>query len=339
MSVTGLSFASTYWHRNAGLDFTQKTLADPQAQMEQRRLRSEHLYEFYRSLGLPAEEKKWSSHPDNQPVVGGYGVATIAMLFGCQGVFTEEFDPYAKPLELTDEEILNLRPQADFSDNPVMRDLEEQAAWLVRRYGKARIAINMQSVPNIAFKLRGDQLMYDFYENPEIVHKLADYLQQSSILLRDYICGVNERNHSPDAGDNISLDNCTVALISPQIYRDFFLLYDKKTAEHYSTRFGVHHCGGNMHLFSRDYSTLGRGVWYDIGYGSDVDACMAHLYDQGKKPFWSVRYGPAKLRSAEPGEIRQEVRRLKISGADSISCVGVDPDTPLENIRVFLAEE
>lgn len=335
MSSIGLSFASTYWYRELGLDFTQYALANPQTQLEHSRCRHRHMQNLYRSLGLPVDD--WSAEVD--PVVCGYGVATVAMIFGCRGIFTADKDPYAQPLEMSGEKIRNLAPQEDFSDNPVMRDLEEQAAWLVQRYGRARIAINLQSVPNIAFKLRGDQLMYDFFEEPELVHRLVSYVQQSWVNLRRYLSAVNERNHYPDTGKMVSLDNCTVALVSPDIYRDFFLPYDRKTAEVYRDNFGVHHCGGNMHLFSQYYATLGQGTWYDIGYGSEVSTCIRDLHHGEIKPYWSVRYGPAKLRCGDPESIREERQHLEACGADSINCIGVDPDTPQANLRAYLLKD
>ncbi|MDA3957096.1 uroporphyrinogen decarboxylase family protein [Oceanispirochaeta sp.] len=329
-------FASVYWNRYAGIDFTQKSLGDPAIQIEHQRRRQLHCIEKWEILGIPiclADKQNAGTIP---AVVSGYGVATISMIFGCKGIFTEGLDPYAESLNLTDKAIMALTPQTDYSRNPVMQDLESQAAWLVKTHGKACININMQSVPNIAFKLRGDQLMFDFYDNPEIVHKLLDYVQQSWINIRSYISRINEKNHCPDDGGMISLDNCTVALISPDIYRTYFLPYDIKTAARYSSIYGVHHCGANMHLFSDYYGQLGEGIWFDIGYGSDVKSCMSSLKTGEKMPFWSVRYGPAKLRSADPEEIRRERDVLAACGVDTVLCVGVDPDTPDENLQALL---
>ncbi|MHC4872260.1 MAG: uroporphyrinogen decarboxylase family protein [Planctomycetota bacterium] len=337
MGITRVNFASSYWYRNTDYKFSYESLSDPAVQIDHRTNSHHHILDKWESLGVHVDADTRNSINDALPMINGYGVATISMIFGCKGVFTDDLDPYADPLDLDDEAIMNLKPIEDLSDNPVMQDLEAQADWMKKKYGKVRTSINMQSVPNIAFKVRGDQLMFDFYDNPELVHKLVDYVQQSWINIRSYISRLNERNGCPDGeGGFINLDNCTVALISPDIYREFFLPYDVKTAQHYNNNYGVHHCGANMHLFAEDYAKLGDGVWFDIGYGSDVKASMELLQTTEERPLWSVRYGPAKLRSAEPEEIKEEVKALEACGADTISCVGTDPDTPEENLKAFL---
>lgn len=333
-----VSFSAAYWLRNADIDFSQQSLGDPVVQTEQQRIRNTHLIHKWGSLGLEVPEELRQASERIDPVVKGYGVATLPMILGCEAIFSPGHDPYAKPLDLDDEAVMALTPRTDYSDNPVMQDLEEQAQWLKKSYGRAKIAINMQSVPNIAFKLRGEQLMTDFFENPAIVHKLLEYLQQTWVNLRSYISDRNDALGCPNRENMVSLDNCTVALLSPTIYRDFFLPYDRKTAAYYRTRYGVHHCGGNMHLFAEDYATMGEGIWFDIGYGSAVEDCMRKLACGTTPPQWSVRYGPAKLQATNPDEIRREKEYLKQCGATNISCVGVDPDTPTENLRTFLAQ-
>ncbi|MHC4885866.1 MAG: uroporphyrinogen decarboxylase family protein [Planctomycetota bacterium] len=339
MADYGAHFASTYWHRHTSIRFTQEAMGDPARQLEEQKVRAHQIITHWDRIGIPVSDEERGAADHTSPVVSGYGVATISMIYGCKGVFTEEMDPYAEALDLSDEAIGHLTPITldELKANPVIQDLEEQAAWLVKEHGKARIGINMQSVPNIAFKLRGDQLMFDFYDNPELVHKLVDYVQQSWITIRTYLSEVNAGNGCPDGeGQMVTLDNCNVALVSPEIYREFFLPYDIKSAAHYSDVYGVHHCGANMHLFAEDYAKLGAGIWFDIGYGSDVPASMAVLKTSEKKPRWSVRYGPVKLKDATPDDIREERDALANAGADIVLCIGVDPDTPDENLKALM---
>ena len=194
------------------------------------------------------------------PMLFGYGVTTVPMILGCQAVFSDDKDPYAEPLNLSDEEMMKLVPQEDFSDNPVVQDLEQQAAWLKKKHGKACICINYQSTPNVALKLRGDQLMIDFFENPELAKHLIEYTRVTLINLRKCFNKVNRKNNYPSDDRLFSLDNCTVALFSPNIYREFFLPGDRKSFEEFKDNFGIHHCGDNMHLFAKDYGTMPGGM-------------------------------------------------------------------------------
>jgi uroporphyrinogen-III decarboxylase len=331
-----MSFAAPYWHERHGINYSREYLSTPDKYIDNALKCSQYMTKKRAELlshSLPTESDL-AFKPN--PVVEGYVTTTLPMMLGCEVDFQDSEYPHARPLDLNDEEVMALEPIVDFSDNPVMQDLEMQAAWVKRKYGKARIAINTQSVVNIAFKLRGDQLMFDFFDNPQIAHKLIDYTQQCWINIHKWISRVNKENGMPDKGGMVSLDNCNAALLSPDIYHDFFLPYDLKSAAVFSGKLGVHHCGGNMEKFAADYASLGKAVWYDIGFGSDVRECVDTFEVEDVKQEFSVRYGPARFRSADADDVINELDKLAKSGASYVNCLGVDPETPDENLKAFL---
>ena len=49
-----------------------------------------------------------------------------------------------------------------------MTDMIKQIEYLKGEYGKVSGDINTTGVQNLARKIRGDQLYFDFYEKPEL---------------------------------------------------------------------------------------------------------------------------------------------------------------------------
>ena len=328
-----LEFHSTYWHENAGINFTQYYMGDPLCRLNSLKIYNEKMKQLYQRLKVTNSFQSQAI----DPIVYGYGVATVPMILGCKVIFADDKDPYAESLDLTDEEVMQLTPEKDFSNNPVVQDLEQQAAWLMAKYGKACIHINYQSPPNVALKLRGEQLMIDFFEKPEIAKHIIEYTRVSLINLRKWFNEVNRRNNYPSYDRLFSLDNCTVALLSPNIYRDFFLPGDKKSFEEFKDNFGIHHCGGNMHLFAEYYGSMPGARWYDIGYGSDIKQCLNKFNMRAEDALISVRYGPAKLLHAKPGDIVRELDDINSCGATTILCLGAESNTHDDNIRAYLS--
>ncbi len=326
-----ISFEERFWHRHAGIRFTRDFMTDPVARMEFLHTYNRVMPEKYREWGVRAA---YVPQPV-LPMVFGYGVATVPMILGCRVVFSEAQEPYAEPLRFSDREVWALEPP-DWTDNPVVADLEQQAEILKRKYGKCAIHINYQSIPNIAFKLRGDQLFIDFYENPELVDHLFQYCRVALVSLRRHFDYVNRRNLLPSDDRMFTLDNCTVALLSPELYRRFLLPHDRILASCARDHFGIHHCGSNMHVFARDYGTLHNSRWYDIGYGSDVGACLEAYTHRHPGAAVHIRYGPANLLTVRPERLHEELTAFARFAPERICCASASADTPSENIRAFL---
>ena len=188
-------------------------------------------------------------------------------------------------------------------------------------------------------KLRGEQIFVDFYENPEIARKVLDVSFETTENLRAFLNEVNARNGYPEK-ERVQCSNCTIQLISPDNYEKFIMPYDRILAERYSPNYGIHHCGNNMDKYAELYGSLPRGVYYDIGYGSDVKKCVDIYKTEdfkigGMEQIIRGRYGPNRLLLADPAEIEQDVKKLIDGGPNHIVCVGADQNTPDENVEAF----
>jgi hypothetical protein len=124
--------------------------------------------------------------------------------------------------------------------------------------------------------------------------------------------------------------NCTVQMISPQVYEAFLLAPERYLAERLAP-YGIHHCGVNMHRYAEIYARV-PSIYYDVGWGSDVAACRRTL----PEPFFSLRLSPVRMLNAAPGEIAADVEQL-LQNCPSLERAGVcainlDARTPDDNV-------
>lgn len=323
-----ITFHNRWWHDRHGFRFDEEHLSNPDYVIRRGVEAQKLLYKFYNHLGMGMEE------PAENPIVEPFGITTLAQVFGCKVIFQEDQDPYAVPLNLSDGQVLKLQPVTDFENvYPVNLHLE-QADYLVKKYGRAKIVINWQGILSTALKIRGEQLFTDFYENPGLAEKVLEVCHQTTENLREFINEVNKKNGFPQK-ERVQSSNCAVQMISPWIYEKYIMPYDRILAERYSPGYGIHHCGNNMDKFAGLYASLPRGEYYDIGYGSDVRACVESFKAEGMKQLIRGRLGPHKLLLSDSFEIGQEVKKLIAGGVNFVVCIGADQNTPDANIEAF----
>lgn len=132
--------------------------------------------------------------------------------------------------------------------------------------------------------------------------------------------------------------NCSVEMVSAQMYEDFLLEHDVLLAENFHS-FGIHHCGQTMEHMVAAYAKLGsRLAFAEVGAGSDIAAVRKALPDT----FLNARYSPAALKTQSHTAIAHDVNALIENGRDehggniSLSCVGIDDATTDEAICAFL---
>ena len=80
----------------------------------------------------------------------------------------------------------------------------------------------------------------------------------------------------------------------------------------------------------------------EIGAGSDLNKIAAALNARGRKDMiCNVRYSPVKLKTADRAAVEADTAAaIAAFGSDEklyFSCVGIDADTPDENIRAYLS--
>ena len=129
--------------------------------------------------------------------------------------------------------------------------------------------------------------------------------------------------------------NCSVQMISNELYEEFLLPHDIKLSENLQP-YGIHHCGNNMHNVAMGYSKVKEAGFFDVGWGADIAYCRKMLPDA----FFNVRLSPVKIKECTPEDVEKDLTGLLENAGDlskvGICCINMDRGTPDENVlKIF----
>ena len=340
----GISFHPSWWHRYAGIDFDEGFFFDAHRRVENDRDMRRALYERFGEYGIGEKD------PAPRPILFSDLIASgflYSQLLGCEVEFSAGDAPEVHCAELDDDAVSKLKAP-DLDASPLWQRVESQIKYLQDRFGAVESAINLQGIFNLDMDLRGQQLFYDFYDDPDLVSRLSDAATRLSLDIGRRLYAV-----SPVVSGGVTsiikqalpgvylTSNCSVTMISCKQYREFLLEYDTILANAFPC-FGIHHCGSNMESVIEGYLDVPNLKFIEIGAGSDLNKIAAALNARGRKDMiCNVRYSPVKLKTADRAAVEADTSAaIAAFGSDEklyFSCVGIDADTPDENIRAYLS--
>ena len=323
----GVGFYPDWFHKHYGISFDRSYYFDPETRVEARIEIDKRLYDRFGEVGLGSPD------PKPKPLIT-FGMAMLPAIFGCEIVFEAAALPWAMPLNLSEDEIMRLEVP-DLFNSPPMKDMLKQIEYLEGKYGKVIGDINTTGVQNLALKIRGDQLYYDFFENPELCHHLLKVCTESVIQLFKFnhkTTGTGALDVTPMCDPRLSiLPNCTAEQISLETYESFILGYDNQVADA-CRPVGIHHCGSVNEVLD-GYAKVRHLEFIEIGFGSDVKRTREVF---GPEVAVNSRISPVLMKNGTVEEISAEVRRLIENGSPlknfSIDTVGLTYGTPDENV-------
>jgi len=193
------------------------------------------------------------------------------------------------------------------------------------------------------WSLRGmENILCDFFENPEPVHRLMD-------ALTDFYCGVIRRGGQELGVDCVwttdDIGMQTGPMFSPKIFKEFFKhRYAKliQTAHENHMHFWLHTCG-DVTKFMDDFIEIGLDVIHPIQKYTMDERDVARRFG-GRVAFWAGMDVQQILPRGTPDEVRREVRFMidtydRPDGGCMITAGnGITPDVPIENLRAFYDE-
>ncbi len=325
----GVGFYPDWWYKHYGISFDREYYFDPETRVEARMEMDRRLYERFGETGLG------DPHPKPKPLIT-FGMVMLPAVFGCEIVFEKEGLPWAIPLNLSEDRIKKLTVPDLLHAHP-MTEMIAQIDYLKNKYGKVVGDINTTGVQNLALKIRGEQLYFDYFENPGLCHHLLKICTAAIIELFHYIykiTGTGAVDVTPMCDPRMFvLPNCTVEQISLQTYEEFILPYDNQVAEACHP-LGIHHCG-SVDQALPGYAQVRHLEFLEIGFGSDVKKTRQLL---GPKVAVNARLSPVLMKNGSPEEVAAEVRNLIDQGAPlknySIDTVGLTYGTPDENVKI-----
>lgn len=335
-----VTFHPSWWHRHAGVDFDEKFFFDPdyhtEADIRMRRI----LWEYFGDYGIGEE------HPEARPVLFSHLIACgflYSELLGCEVVFKKDDAPQVMCAHLTDERVRELKaPSLD--EHPLWQKVQRQIDFYLHNFGRVEAAVNLMGIQNIALDLRGEELFFDYYDEPELEEILLSVATDLSIDIGRRLYAVSDgvsggvTSIVKQACPEVYLtSNCSVTMLSNEQYVEHLLPYDRKLAEAFPC-FGIHHCGPNTEAVIDGYLRVPNLKFLEIGAGSDLDAVAKAIGNREIK--CCIRYSPVALKADPKEEIaRKTDEAVRAFGGDErlcFSCVGIDGNTDPEDARKYL---
>ena len=334
-----ITFHPSWWHENAGIDFTQQFFDDPEYRMEADIKMRRTLYEHFGDLGIGEKD------PQKRPLLGTDLLAAgylLSELMGCGIRYQADNSPQVECMDL-DEDSIDQIQVPDLDTSEVRQRTQKQIDYLLKKYGHVETYVNLQGIQNIAMDIMGQELMVSYYTAPEEINGLLEKITKMSIevgkrfkaLSNDVSGGVTAivRQTVPEC---YLTSNCSVEMISNDLYEEFLLKYDQELADAFGN-FGIHHCGKSMEHVVEGYSKVKGLTFAEVGAFSDIKTVRSHL----PGIFLNARYSPVRLMNASKEDIFSEVKYLAENGQEngqkiSVSCVGIDNHVSDTQIRYFL---
>ena len=314
MSVI-IDFSYSWWNSQYGFRFNKEIYQNADKRVAQIKSMYEKLcrrFLWYSSY-MPAPPSF---------MVEPYGHRFIPALFGCEIAYGDDVAPWAENNILTPDEIMAMPmwTMEDFLQDPHRQVVHEQVTYARKKHGWCTARQNLGGVMNAAIYLRGMDLFEDFYERPELVHKLMSLIANKMELAYEY--GTQMDGAAADTG----VGNCSVCMVSPKIYDEFVYPYDRvmmELAKKNNVRFGIHHdSNGTPYLDSyRRFEYLHH---FDLGFETDI----ARYREAFPEAVLDIYLYTSFMLERTPEEIKTDVARLAaLSGNKALTqftCLDID---------------
>lgn len=334
-----ITFHPKWWYKNADIHFTKEFFDEPEYRMDCDVKMRKTLYEHFGEYGIGEK------NPKRRPLIGSDLLACgylYSEIMGCEIIYEEDNSPQVVCMNL-DEDTIEELEYPNLQTSEVWLKTVKQMEYLKDTYGRVETHVNLMGIQNIALDLMGQELMVAYYTNPEAVERLLEEITDLSITIgrtfqsySDVISAGVTAITKQTVPDCYLTSNCSVEMISNDLYEEFLLKHDQRLADAFGS-FGIHHCGQTMEHVVEGYSKIRGLTFAEVGAGSDLAAVRAKLPDV----FLNARFSPAMLLEASKEEITAQVQRLKAAGDNgsgrlSISCVGIDQNVSDDKICAFL---
>lgn len=275
--------------------------------------------------------KTFHNYDDFATLSGVYGTCLMASFFDFPLLYRKNgwpvLDP-SKPL-MTKENIAKLNVDKILS-GPGVENLIKQMDIIQKEWGKIHGFLNFQGILNNAFHLRGQDIFIDIFEDPQFVHHFFNILCELMIRVSKLV--QEKQRSSGYIVDQFVVANCTVNMVSPEVYKEFVFPYDKKIADNFP-RYGVHTCNWNVSPYLDDLVQLPKMGYLDMGMMSDLPKVKKLFADTNI----SVFYSAVSLQDLTMDEIKKELEKIYRQVAPcNLVMADVQATTSDERINDFL---
>ena len=196
-----------------------------------------------------------NSNSDIVPSIrANMGTGTIVSCLGLEQEIFEDKMPWLGQ-HLTKEQVSKLTP-----DDIKIRGTFELGLRHMRRFKEIMgdivgvYCMDTQGPFDLAHLVMGDEIFYQFYDDPPFVHHLMDICLDLGIKTHTWMKEVSgepkdKEYHGGLYAENMGIRICedTTAIVGEEIIREFAMPYTQRLAKHFGGAW-VHYCGRNDHL-------------------------------------------------------------------------------------------
>ncbi|MDO9465314.1 MAG: uroporphyrinogen decarboxylase family protein [bacterium] len=210
----------------------------------------------------------------------------------------------------------------------ILRQRQER----VVRYGVATQMVDLASVSNNAFMLRGQEFYSDLMINKAFAHHYLEVITETMCMAYKFITDI----FGPIEG--FPLGNCNVTMMSPELYIEMIRPYDIRCVEYASQltkkepSCNLHHCNVKAEPFAEAYSRIPGLHCLQGSHLSDINKIQQMIPGVS----FSAMLNPQDLLSKPTGQIETELNRCLAAGADDLAIWDIDPNYNLKRMGDLL---
>lgn len=321
-----IGFTPNWYHKNLNIDFGEKWHTDP---AYRKQALAQMLDEIDRRF--PSNKiGRISENPNDLDLLTGlHGACSIAAIYGVPFRYEKDQWPTSEHFTLSDEELQKIKTP-DISSNSFFNTILDQIDWIAENEGKVHGFMNWQGVLNNAQRLRGQDLFMDMLINPEGTKVLLNSVCETMIEAAKTV--QTKQKQSGVDYTFFTVSNCLVNMLSPGLYQEFILPFDKKIADSFET-IGIHNCAWNANPYLEDYASVPKVGYIDMGIESDMEKART-LFPETRR---SLMYTPMDLANKTFNEIRKDLDLIAQNyGPCDIVAADIEHGTPDHKVSDFI---
>jgi hypothetical protein len=259
-------------------------------------------------------------------LTGTFGACTVAAIYGVPIIYSRDDWPKCARQYLADAEVDCLQPP-ELDTSPFFQALTGQIDWIAEQEGCVEGFVNWQGVLNNAHRLRGEQLFVDMVDRPDRCRHLFECVSTTMV---EAARRVHERQRATGVDVRfMTISNCLVNLVSPQVYRELLLPWDHRLAGAFGP-IGVHNCAWDATPYLEAYAELPDVAYIDMGAETDLVRAR-ELFPDARR---AVMIPPTEVAAWSADDRRAELARIADElGPCDVVLADIDAGTPDERIR------
>ena len=326
-----LGFTPKWYRERLGIDFSELWHHDPEYRYNSILSMKRYLSESFPSVEFFRPQLENGIEYSCATLDGVYGGLFVSALYGQKIYYFKDNWPSTDTAAHYTKEQLRSFPAFDPETNPAFLDLVRQMDFIEKKWGKISGYLNYQGILNNAFKLRGQEIFIDMADDPEFANWLFSNIYETMLKAAKLI-QARQRASGFDI-DLFSCSNCVVNMISPQMYEEYILPFDRKFSLEFP-RFGIHTCNWDASPYLDGMRKIEKMGYIDMGMDSDMEKARS-LFPHARR---NILYSPVKVKDYSLEQIRDDFAAIhKAYGPCDISLADIDSGVTEEKVRQIIA--